>query len=125
MGLAAESGQVSTSILVQIILATAGSGAVVAVVQGVFTRRKTQAEVQSTGATATKIITDAAASVVGTLQADNVALRTEVTAIRSELAEYRRTIEECTEWREEAAQVLRDHGIALKTPMPQMPNRAT
>jgi energy-converting hydrogenase Eha subunit A len=72
--------------LVQFIIAMAGSGMLVATIQGLFTRRKTRAEVEETGASATKVITDAAAVLVSNVNADNVALRAELTAVRGQLA---------------------------------------
>lgn len=75
----------STDTLVQLLVAMAGTGSLVAIVQGLFTRRKTRAEVAETGASATKVITDAAALLVSTVQSDNVALRAELLALREEV----------------------------------------
>jgi hypothetical protein len=74
-----------TDTIVQLLVAMAGTGSLVAVVQGLFTRRKTRAEVQETGASATKVITDAAALLVSTVQSDNVALRAEIIALREQV----------------------------------------
>lgn len=75
----------STDTLVQLLVAMAGTGSLVAVVQGLFTRRKTRAEVAQTGASATKVITDAAAVLVANVQSDNVALRAELVALRGQV----------------------------------------
>jgi hypothetical protein len=75
-------GSSGTSTIIQLLVAMAGTGSLVAVVQGLFTRRKTRAEVAETGASATKVITDAAALLVATVQSDNVSLRAEIAALR-------------------------------------------
>ncbi len=116
--------------LVQVIVATAGSGVLVAVIQGFFTRRKTKAEVESTGATATKLITDAAASVVTTLQTDNVSLRVEVEKMRRsmKLLERWRDVAEDNFDRHEvwdgkvAAQLRECTGGPVDEPPPLRPN---
>ena len=98
----AENSTLGADTLVQLIVAIARSGVLVATVQGLFTRRKTRAEVNNTGATATNMITDAAAVIVGNLQADNSTLRTELAALRAEL----NTLET---WRDQIEQLLDAH----------------
>lgn len=88
--------------LVQLIVATAGSGVLVAVIQGFFTRRKTKAEVANTGASATKLITDAAAGVVTNLQTDNGTLRAEIASLRIEVRRLER-------WRDAAEDLFERH----------------
>jgi hypothetical protein len=92
----------STDTLIQLLVAMAGTGSLVAVVQGLFTRRKTRAEVQETGASATKVITDAAAILVSNVQSDNVALRAELVALRGHLAQLQA-------WREAAERNFEIH----------------
>jgi hypothetical protein len=91
-----------TETVVQLLVAMAGTGSLVAVVQGLFTRRKTRAEVAETGATATKVITDAAALLVSTVQQDNVALRAELVALREQVARLQA-------WREAAERNFEVH----------------
>src|SRR3954471_5361116 len=74
-----------TETLVQLLVAMGGTGPLVALVQRLFTRRKTRAEVAETGASATKVITDAAALLVSTVQSDNVSLRAEIIALREQV----------------------------------------
>jgi hypothetical protein len=95
--------------LVQLIIAMAGTGSLVAVVQGLFTRRKTRAEVQETGASATKVITDAAAVIVSNMAADNVALRQENNRIDVEIARLREAVNWLTAWREAAERNMERH----------------
>lgn len=98
----ASPAETGTGTLVQLLLAVAGTGSLVAVVQGLFTRRKTRAEVAETGATATKVITDAAAVLVSHVQSDNVALRAELLALRLEVAQLHA-------WREAAERNFEAH----------------
>lgn len=100
--------------IVQLLVAMAGTGGLVAVVQGLFARRKTHAEVAETGASATKVITDAAAILVSTVQSDNVALRAEITALREQVARLQawreaaeRGFETHERWDERMAQAIR------------------
>src|SRR3954452_10282312 len=74
-----------TETLVQLLVAMAGTGSLVAIVQGLFARRKTRAEVAETGASATKVITDAAALLVSTVQSDHVALGAESIGLREQV----------------------------------------
>lgn len=119
----ADSAGQGADTLVQLIVAMAGSGVVVAVIQGVFTRHKTKAEVESTGANATKLITDAAASVVDRVQADNATLRAEVAALRAEVATLGRwrsaaedNFERHEEWDVEVATQLRERLVPVEDP---------
>lgn len=113
--MAASSGDT----VIQLVVATAGSGVLVAAIQGFFTRRKTKAEAEGAGATATKMITDAAASVVVTIQADNTALRGEVALLRREVGELR-------DWKDAAEDLLGSHGLVVHvTPPRGVKKRAT
>lgn len=132
--IAAQQPPVATDTLIQLLVATAGSGVLVAMIQGFFTRRKTRAEVQSTGANATKLITDAAASVVDRVQIDNIALRTEVANLRAEvlrLGRWRDAAEDNFDrherWDTDVANRLRDRGLTVDDPPPLSPaaERAT
>jgi hypothetical protein len=91
-----------TNTIIQLLVAMAGTGSLVAVVQGLFTRRKTRAEVAETGASATKVITDAAALLVATVQSDNVALRAEIVALRGR-------VDRLQAWREAAERNFEVH----------------
>jgi hypothetical protein len=93
-----------TDTLVQLLIVLAGSGVMVATIQGLFTRRKTHAEVESTGASATKILTDAAAVIVANMQSDNINLRTEINSLRAELTAMRH-------WRDQMDDVLDVHEV--------------
>lgn len=104
-------------IAVQTIITLASSGVLIGIVQGFFTRRKTQAEAQGAGASATKTITDAAAGVVTIVSADNLALRTELIAIRIELAACKRVCDELRDWKDAAEDVLAANGLVV-TPTP-------
>lgn len=95
IGAPAQAGTDGANTVVQLILAMAGSGVLVATVQGLFTRGRTRAEVDSTGATATKTITDAASVILTAVQADNAALRADMIELRKQLAHDRA-------WREAA-----------------------
>lgn len=127
VAVAAESAQQIGGIetLVQLIVATAGSGVLVAVIQGFFTRRKTRAEVESTGASATKLITDAAAGIVDRLQNDNAGLRSEVIGMRAELATCKRDCAELRDWKDAAEDVLAQHGLHVAPTPPSGVQRAT
>jgi hypothetical protein len=114
-----------TDTLIQLIVAIAGSGLLVATVQGLFTRRKTRAEVQETGASATKVITDAAAVLVSNVNADNIALRAEISVLRgqvSRLLAWRDAMDDALEihekWDVQMVQAIRtcatDHGYPFK-----------
>lgn len=98
-----------TDTLVQLLLAVAGTGSLVAVVQGLFTRRKTRAEVQETGASATKVITDAAATLVSNVNADNVALRHENERIDAEVDRLRSIVAWLTTWQQSAERNFERH----------------
>lgn len=112
--------------VIQLVVATAGSGVLVAGIQGFFTRRKTKAEAEGAGASATKMITDAAASVVTTIQADNTGLRAEVAQMRVDLADCRRAYTELQDWKEAAEDVLSTHGLVVNvTPPRGLRKRAT
>lgn len=95
--------------LVQLIVAMAGSGMLVATVQGLFTRRKTRAEVQETGASATKVITDAAAVIVSNMASDNASLRQENNRIDAEIAALREAVSWLTAWRDAAERNMERH----------------
>jgi hypothetical protein len=71
------------------------------------------------------MITDAAASVVTTIQADNTSLRAELILIRSELATCKRTCVELQDWKEAAEDVLADHGLHVVPTPPGGVQRAT
>jgi hypothetical protein len=115
------------AILVQTIVALASSGVLIGIVQGFFTRRKTQAEAQGAGASATKTITDAAAGVVAIVQADNATLRIEVARVVRELAECKQTVEDLSEWKDAAEDVLSAHDLKVPPTRPHSTrgNRAT
>lgn len=104
----------STDTLVQLLVAMAGTGSLVAVVQGLFTRRKTRAEVAETGASATKVITDAAAVLVANVQSDNVSLRAELVVLREQVTRLHtwreaaeRNFEIHERWDERIAETIR------------------
>lgn len=125
-----------TDTLVQFIVAVAGTGGLVAVVQGLFTRRKTRAEVAETGASATKVITDAAAVLVSNVNADNADLRAQVLALRKDVDRLQlwreaaeRNFDRHERWDKVVTEAVRscsrDHGylasVDLENPPPLRP----
>lgn len=110
-----------------------GIGAVlVAIVTGLFSKRKLSAE-------ATKIITDAASGVVEIQKAElarvvasNVLLAGKVEAQQIQLDEIQRAVRIQAEilaihafWDQQAVTVARDHGISLPEPPPLHPTQPT
>lgn len=99
--------------LIQLVVATAGSGVLVAAIQGFFTRRKTKAETEGAGASATKMITDAAAGVVTMLTANNDRLESRVSRLEADLAACRIRCDVLVDWKEAAEDVLAASGLTV------------
>lgn len=98
-----------TDTIVQLIVAMAGTGTLVATVQGLFTRRKTRSEVAETDASATKVIADAAALVVANVQSDNVTLRQENMRRDAEITRLQEVVGWLVAWREAAERNFERH----------------
>ncbi len=118
--------------LIIALLGVGGLGAIAAaIVTGLFSRRKL-------GAEATKIITDAAAGVVTSLEREIVrqrermeimidehraAIRTLMANHAEEIEENRRALQMHTAWDYLAIDRLREHGVDLPPPPPLLPAR--
>lgn len=105
--------------IIQLVVATAGSGVLVTAIQGFFTRRKTKAETEGAGATATKTITDAAAGVVSMLTANNALLEAKVARMETALVACQRNCDELRDWKDAAEPMLAAVGLVVPATPPR------